>query len=193
MARCFGQGADSSGAVLSNLDVFRTLAERIGERTAQQIGEVERRQIVVQVFPKEYSWYLEGSFLRGIASRGFQPVASGDARLEAGFGLINLRVEYANPRREGLFGSKVVDRKVTFAASTKIVDKVAGTVVWDDQMEEGYHDTVHMSELGAIESETLPFTKGVLPTEGFFSSVAEPLVALGAIAVAVLLLFRIRS
>jgi hypothetical protein len=36
-------------------------------------------------------------------------------------------------------------------------------------------------------------TKGYLPPEGFFSTWAEPLVIIGAIAVAVYLLFTVRS
>jgi hypothetical protein len=36
-------------------------------------------------------------------------------------------------------------------------------------------------------------TQGTLPGEGFFSSLVEPLVMIGAIAVAVYLLFTVRS
>ena len=49
------------------------------------------------------------------------------------------------------------------------------------------------TEIRELENPNLPVTQGTLPTGGFFSSFAEPLIVLGAVAVAMLLLFSVRS
>jgi len=56
-----------------------------------------------------------------------------------------------------------------------------------------FTDTVAVSDVGDIEQASIPVTRGVLPAEDFFSGIAEPLVVVGAIAVAIFLLFTVRS
>lgn len=178
---------------VANLDVMRMLAEKVGARVAQRAGSTNNERVIVQVLPKEISWLVEPNILRGVGSHGLQPVASGEATLEATLGLTTFQVQYSNIRRDGLFGSRMVDRRVTVGTSVKLVDKSSGAILFADQMEEYYTDSIAVSDLEAVEDESLPFTRGKIPEGGFFSSIIEPLVALGAVAVAVLLLFHVRS
>ena len=189
----FAQDDEIDIPVAPNLDVMRMLSERISERVAQTAGEQDSARILVQVFPKEISWYVEGSILRGVSVRGLKPVASGVATFEAEFGLSTLSVEYSNIRRDGFFGPKVVDREITVTSNVKLVNRTTGSILLSGPMEEKYNDSVPLAILGTIENESLPLTRGRIPGEGFFASVAEPFIALGAVAVAVLLLFHVRS
>jgi hypothetical protein len=50
-----------------------------------------------------------------------------------------------------------------------------------------------MSDVESLENSGIPATHGVIPKEGLFSTFLEPLVAIGAMAVAVYLLFHVRS
>jgi len=172
---------------------MRMLSERISERVAGTLRRQDSTNILVQVLPREIAWYVEGGILRGLSAQGFKPVASGNASFDAEFGLSNLSVEYSNIRRDGFFGSKIVDRQVTVATNVKLVDRTTGVILLSNPMEEKYTDSVQLSDLGEIENDNLPLTKGRVPGEGFFSSVAEPFIVLGAVAVAVLLLFHVRS
>ena len=189
----FAQDDETDIQVVSNLDIMRTLSERISERVAQSAGEQDSARILVQVVPKDISWYVESSILRGVSARGLKPVASGVATLEVQFGLSTLSVEYSNIRRDGFFGPKVVDREITVTSNVKLVNRSTGTILLSGPMEEKYNDSVALAVLGTIENENLPLTRGKVPGEGFFASVAEPFIALGAVAVAVLLLFHVRS
>jgi hypothetical protein len=54
-------------------------------------------------------------------------------------------------------------------------------------------DVVEVSLIESLENPSVPQTHGVFPPEGFFAGWAEPLVLLGAVAVAVYLLFTVRS
>ena len=68
-----------------------------------------------------------------------------------------------------------------------------GEILWSDDLLEQYSDTIEYAALSSIENPGVPMTKGKLPSEGFFSTEFEPLVVLGTIAVAVILLFSVRS
>jgi hypothetical protein len=54
-------------------------------------------------------------------------------------------------------------------------------------------DTIGLSDIGQVENPAYPFTRASVPAEGFFDTLAEPLIVLGAIGVAVYLLFSVRS
>jgi len=44
-----------------------------------------------------------------------------------------------------------------------------------------------------LETPGIPATRGALPSPGVFSSLVEPVVLVGSIAVAIVLLFSVRS
>jgi hypothetical protein len=172
---------------------MRALSEKIGARVAETLGRPDSSRIVIQVFPKESAWYVERGVLRGFVARAWVPIASGNAVCIAEFGITNLRVKYGNVHREEFFGPKMVDRKVSVGMSVKVADNLSGRILLSTSMEEESSDTIEMSSVAEVESPHLPVTTGTLPSEGFFSTFAEPLIALGSIAVAVFLLFHVRS
>jgi hypothetical protein len=61
------------------------------------------------------------------------------------------------------------------------------------ETQETWSDTVDASDLDRIEQPGLPVTRADVPPSGFFDTLAEPLIAISAVAVAVYLLFTIRS
>jgi hypothetical protein len=75
----------------------------------------------------------------------------------------------------------------------KLVDKQTGILMVNKEFREVMVDTVRMAEIPTLEDPNVPQTQGTRPSEGFFSSLAEPLIMLGAVAVAVYLLFTVRS
>ncbi len=54
-------------------------------------------------------------------------------------------------------------------------------------------DTIAVSDLPSIEHPTLRAARGEPPAQGFFDSLLEPFVILGTLAIAVYLLFTVRS
>ena len=104
-----------------------------------------------------------------------------------------MRVVLVNPRRPGLFSARIVDRTVTLALWGKIVDRANGRLLIGETWREERTDTVCVEDLEHLETPGVPATRGVLPPEGLFSSFLEPLILLGAVGVAVYLLFTSRS
>lgn len=149
--------------------------------------------VAVTMLPKESGWYIEGAFLAELAKRGLHTAPAGSARYAAEIGLSDARVEYSDIRRESFLGPKTLKRRVYLQLSAKVTVQPAGTLVLAKEFQEESPDTIRLSDIERVESPHLPVTRGKIPGEGFFSNFAEPLVLIGAIAVAVYLLFSVRS
>jgi hypothetical protein len=109
------------------------------------------------------------------------------------FGAVGMNVQYSNVRRNGLFGSRVLDRSIVLLARLRLVDRVLGRVVITGERKAVFTDTIPLSQVEGIEHASVPSTRGTIPPEDFFSGIAEPLVIVGAVAVAIFLLFTVRS
>ena len=182
---------ESAQRMPSNLEVIQKLSFQIGDSLAGMLGEGDSVRVLVR--PVESAWYVEGPLLRAFAEHGRFPTLSLSAGREVDIGLLTAKVEYANVRGHGFFAQRVLDRTVRVEFTGKIVDTRSGTIVVNRDFAGSARDTVEFSELERLESAGIPGTHGVVPAEGFFSSILEPLVMIGAVAVAVFLLFRVRS
>lgn len=187
-----GKAQDSSSArPASNLDLYRTLAEEIATEVGQLITEQD--SVTIDVRPKESAWYVEGSIMAGFRNAGLHHTESSTSRYAAEFGLTSLRVRYEDVRRDGLFGDRIVDRNIHVQLATKVSDRHTGRIIALGERERQFHDTIELSSLQLVENPNLPITRGTVPGEGLFSSIVEPVILLGAIGVAIFLLFNVRS
>jgi hypothetical protein len=177
--------------VRTNLDIMRMLSERIAGGVATRIADRDSMQ--TRVLPPEHAWYVESSIVSGLLHQGLPSTSSAASRYQGDFGLKTLRVSYDDVRRDGFFGEKVVSRTVQVAFSVKVVDRRAGTHLLVQDFSEEATDTIGLSQIQEVENPNISVTRGTLPAEGFFTSLVEPLVVLGSIAVAVYLLFHVRS
>ncbi|MBI4534802.1 MAG: hypothetical protein HY708_00900 [Ignavibacteriae bacterium] len=188
---CSAQNDSDEQVPETNLEIIRTLARQVGIRISRTIPQDDSVRIVVM--PRESAWYVETPLLQALREKGILVTGSSSAPLNAEFGFGEARVEYSNLRRDGFLGTKLLDRKVTLFLSARAVDLRTGSILTASDFEESKIDTIALSDLTVVENPNLPITRGVLPREGFFSNFAEPLILLGAIAVAVFLLFNVRS
>ncbi|MBI5474598.1 MAG: hypothetical protein HY961_19855 [Ignavibacteriae bacterium] len=193
-----GFSQDDEGAPpTTNLEQMRTLAQRIASRAASvQSDAKDSVRACVLVLPRETSWYVERAIWDGLKQQRFLPSgADSNCIIRFELGLSDARVEYQNIRRESFFGAKVVDRLVSLSLDAKMImqrgegDPRVSSLLLADSI----RDVIELSDVQRVENPALPITKGRLPDEGFFSNIAEPLVLIGSIAVAVLLLFSVRS
>lgn len=176
---------------MTNLDVMRSLAERIGSEVVRSAWIEDGTKISNSVLPKETAWYIESAIANGMKKEGGVIVGDSLPTVVVEFGIVRGWVAYTNIRRNGFFGERLVDRHVGLRLTSKLTK--TGTILWSGDVEKSAADTVRVDEIQRLESPTIPMTKGALPSEGFFSHVAEPLILIGSIAVAVLLLFNVRS
>lgn len=176
---------------MTNLDVVRSLADDIAREVVRSANMEQGARVSISVLPKETAWYIESALANGMKRHAGVTVGDSLPTVVAEFGIASGGVAYSNIRRDGFFGEKFVDRTVALRLTSKLTK--AGTILWSADVEKSATDTVLVDEVPSLESPTIPMTKAALPREGFFSHVAEPLILIGSIAVAVLLLFNVRS
>jgi len=177
----------------TNLDVMRSLARMIADRTLKEAGVKDTPKIQITVLPKESAWYIESGIIDAMRTANLSLSDDGTAPFLIEFGLSDARVQYSNIRKDGFFGAKLVDRKVNLRLTSKVVNRQTGILAFSSDLEESITDTIELSEVSTVENPAIAITKGTLPGEGFFSNLAEPLILIGSIAVAVILLFNVRS
>ena len=175
----------------TNLELIQTLSRQVADtiRTYVKPGD----SVSVAVRPMETAWYVSGVIVQAMIDGGRITTQSPLARYEVDVGLFTAQVTYTNTRRKSLFGSRILDRTVRVEFNAKVVDKASGAILLNDKFTTSAADIVEVSDVDKLENAGIPATHGVLPSEGFFSTILEPLVAMGAVAVAVYLLFHVRS
>lgn len=112
---------------------------------------------------------------------------SGDEKGFISLSFDSASVKYPEMFRDGFLGTHLVKREV----------KLSGNYY---SLNEGYKpfsfssvDTVRVDEVKNLEDESIPFTRGELPAEPFFSGLLEPAAAIGTAAAIIILYFTVRS
>jgi hypothetical protein len=184
---------DSASAVATNLRVYQSLAASLADSLANLLRAADPVRVTVRIAPSDFAWFLQDGVERPFRGRNCVISTNDSARYSVEFGVVEMRVQYSNLRRDGIFGSRVLDRMVVLLARLRLVDRVEGTVGTSAERTAVFSDTIALSQVERIEHASVPVTRGRVPPEDFFSGIAEPLIIVGAVAVAIFLLFTVRS
>ena len=184
---------DTGAAPATNLRIYQLLATSLSDSLATGIPPGDSARVSVRISPADAAWYLQDAVERPFRQRKCVICAGDSGRYSAEFGAVSMSVRYTNVRKEGFFGSRVLDRSIVLAARMRIVDRMKGTVLTSGERQAEFADTVAVSGIEGLEQASIPATRGSVPPEDFLSGIAEPLVIVGAIAVAIFLLFTVRS
>ena len=173
----------------SNLDQFYALIDSASNQLLMDLGDTKKVNLELN-FGTDYSVFanqVRGKLLRN----NIQLV--GDNSEDKNFVRVNFVVDnsfvgYTEPEKDGIFGNFFTQRKVElsgnyFISKNPQVKDFKLTAI----------DTINVEEVEKVENRSYPFTQGELPPEPFFSSLLEPIVAIGAAAVTVILFFTVRS
>lgn len=173
-----------NGQTKTNLELFFQLADSSANELADVIGNDKNVQIDF-VLGKDYQ-----VFQNSILSR-FQnkEIYKESGKIQVQFVLTEVKVEYDEPERKGLFGSFFVKRNMKFSGNYSIISE--STMVKDFSYT--INDDIPYENIETVENSSFPFTKGKIPAEPFFSSLLEPAIALGSAAAAVYIFFSARS
>ena len=98
-------------------------------------------------------------------------------------------VQYEDMFRDGLLGDEKVPRILELKGNYLIKNSKETVKTF----EYFYADTISVDEIKSVENISYPFTQAEVPAEPFFSNLWEPVIAIGAAAVAVYLFFSVRS
>ncbi len=107
------------------------------------------------------------------------------------YSLDQIGILYSEPFRESLLGDYKVERKIflngTFALGND------NRVIKSNMVSSSRKDTIYYSEIKDIESQELKITQGTKPPDPLFESLLEPIIAVSAVVVTIILLFTVRS
>ena len=103
--------------------------------------------------------------------------------------LESAELKYGDMYRDGFLGTEKIPRKFKLIGNYLIQNNNAGV----KRFEYSYSDTIDADEINEVENLSYPFTRSEVPAEPFFSNIWEPVIAIGAAAVAVYLFFSVRS
>ena len=173
----------------SNLEVFYSLVDSASDMLIKDLGDAKKVNLELN-FGIDYSVFanqVRGKLLRN----GVQLVSDkneGENFIRVNLVLDNSFVGYSEPEKDGLFGDFFTERTVQisgnyFISKNSEVKEFSFTG----------KDRVLADEVDELENRSYPFTQGDLPAEPFFSTLWEPIAAIGAAAVTVILFFTVRS
>ena len=184
---------DSASVVPTNMHVYQSLAASLADSAARLIAMPDSARVTVKVAPADVAWFLQDAVERVFRTRGFTISSNDSGGYGMEFGAAVMAVRYANVRRDGMFGPRVLDRVVVLTARLRLTDRVRGSVVLTGERTAEFGDAIPLSRVEQIEYAAIPSTRGTIPPEDFFSGIIEPLVIVGALAVAIFLLITVRS
>jgi hypothetical protein len=123
--------ADDDGRTASNMQLFQAIAVGLADSLAT--ADVQRDSVSVTVDPQDVRWFLSVSAERAFRERGWNIARAPSARYAAEFTFYEMRVTYANPRRSGIFGARLVDRQVSVHAHVRLADLRGGGMRMDGE------------------------------------------------------------
>lgn len=185
--------ADDAPAPRQTLRVLQDLMAGVADSALAIPGAPVDATVRLSIQPALHAWYLDRSVSDAARTRGLVPTESLDARYDIRFGIEQIGVTYANVHRTWVFGEQVMDRNVHIAGTVRIVEKASGTILADRAFHSTTRDTIAVVGAEELETPGIAATHGVFPSSGLFSSLVEPLVLIGSVAVAVYLLFSVRN
>lgn len=175
--------------ITSNLDQFYTLVDSASDLLIKDLGDVKKVNLELN-FGVDYSVFankVRGKLLRnGIQLVGDNPAEENFVRVN--FVVDNSFVGYSEPEKDGVFGDFFTERNIELSGNYYISNR---SKVKDFKLT--VIDTINVENVEEVENRSFPFTQGELPQEPFFSSLMEPIVAIGAAAITIILFFSVRS
>jgi hypothetical protein len=173
----------------SNLENFYSLVDSASTLLLKDISYAKEVNLELNL-GNDYSIFANQ--IRGkLLSNGMKLVSESSYLvdlLKVDFVIDNCSVEYGDSFRDGFFGDFFIERNLKLTGNYLISSKPELI-----KLELTKTDTINADDYEKVENRSFPFTRGKPPEEPFFSSLLEPVLAVGAAAVAVILFFSVRS
>lgn len=173
-----------------NLTCFNALIDSAVNRINILIPQNEGISIKAEM-PDDY-FALRGTVFTNFRARGREiHTDSKNVRNDLHLVLSSARVHYSDVFRTKLFGDFKVKRIVSLKGNYNLFRE--GVITGSEEINYSYTDTIKYDDIKSLENSSLPYTKGEIPSEPFFSSLLEPAIAVSAAALTIILFFTVRS
>jgi len=174
----------------TNLDILRDLMGETARRVREELSLPAGARVSVAVVPADIAWAVDANVMAAFAPVAPEAETTG---VRALFGLRDVRITYGDITRDGIFGGQTAERRVRLTVAVRVTRKESGEQLFSEDRPLERTDRISLADLPAVEHPTLALARGTMESEGLFQGVAEPLILMGAIGVAVFLLFHVRS
>ena len=179
----------ANAQIITNLDRFYSAVDSASTLLLNDLGSTKEVKLDLNL-GTYYSVF--GNQIRGkLLKNGIKIVNEDNSdpnAVKVNFVLDECTVNYSEPERDGLFGDYFTERSIDVSGNYFISSKQK---VSDFNIAQ--KDKINVEDVEKVENRSYPFTHGELPAEPFFSSLLEPIVAVGAAAITVILFFSVRS
>ena len=178
------------GQTKDNLEIYYSLIDSSGINIVNHLPASSKNLDLNLNLGKDYTLFqnhLESIFYKygySIDSKNLN-----DNETKINYVLDKAQVKYGDIFRDGFFGSYLLPRKIEVSGNYSIKNN---SFIYKE-FRYNYLDTVKVDSVKTLENSSYSFTQGNVPAEPFFSSLFEPIVAIGTAAIAVFLFFTIRS
>ena len=181
----------------ANLEVMQNAVQQITDGILESAHLGSGDSVTVKVAPQEHAWVAEQAIISKLKFHNLFVFFHRDSSAKTHYLLdvrsIALQVRYDHMFRDGLFGTKRVERQISAQLSCQLENKSSNEILYSGSPSKMLSDTVAVDDIEKLEHTGVNVTHGELPSENFLDRIVEPFVIIGATGVAVYLLFHIRS
>lgn len=186
----------SHSAVRKNLEIIQS---EIASLTAELIERAKigiDHTLFVRIENNEIDWVIRNSVFETLKRMKYNVIVASPDEEGRGpvleIGLAEAGVSYGRAFRGSLFGKQLAQRRIrtTISANLRSANE---EVLFAGNLSRVFIDTVRAGDIAELETAGIPFTHGKPPEEGFFDTILEPAIIMGAAAVAIYLFFTVRS
>jgi hypothetical protein len=182
--------------VKTNLEIFQIELSSLAAELVQRSGDGLGRSLVVNVRSPDTSWIARNTIVEALTKLNYSVYLSSSAGEGSGaavdLGIVEMKVRYGDAFRESFLGTRKTERTISTTISAN-VRNAQNEVLFVGAVSRAYKDTVNVGDVAELESSSISFTHGEPPGTEFLEDVLEPIIIVGASAVAIYLFFTVRS
>ena len=173
----------------SNLEVVQSLLSKTADEISKIVPSNNSKEIELKFIAADDYKILKTKLIEDLQKNNFSLLNESNIKLN--FTLNEVKIIYKDIFRDGILGEYLVERETNLNSSFFIENKnEIGKV---NNFSFTKLDTVKYDDIKKLENIAFSFTSAEVPSEPFFSSILEPVIAVSTAAVAVYLFFNIRS
>jgi len=180
---------------ISNLEIFYQLVDSASSQASQNIIKISN-EVAVTFDLGLYYTIFENRIISQLGVNGLKVNRGTDSNVNKhnlNFIIDKAEVIYGEQKRDGFLGDFFVSREVILSGNYLVSSPSASLQNGYREFHFKYSDRIKVEDIEKVENRSFPFTQGRIPSVPFFSSLLEPVIAVGAAAAAVILFFSIRS
>ena len=179
-----------NGQNKSNLETINGLIDSSTINILKSMEDLSDSYILINNSPIEFA-ALNQHVKTAMVKSGIN-IQVGETGLDKiNYSISNVNVNYSSLFRDGIFGDYLLERNTVISGEYLIQN--SKTVSIANTFNYTLTDTIQYNNIGFVENNSLPFTKGNIPSAPLFPSILEPIIAVTSVAVTVILFFSVRS